>query len=97
MRVSYIQPLHSFYEMGVSVFEGRLVVYIVSAVDLNLQDGYLYVSACDQNSYSLRRHLLFLSQGPVLIAPLLAESPHQRLLQSIATERVTEILRFSLS
>jgi hypothetical protein len=73
VKVSYIQPLRPFYEIDVSVFEGRLIVYIVSDVDLNLQDGCLYASACDQNSYSLRRHLLFLSQGPVLIAPSLAE------------------------
>lgn len=45
----------------------------------------------------LHRHFLFLSQGPVLIAPSLAESPHQHLPHSIATERATEILRFSLS
>jgi hypothetical protein len=43
---------------------------------------------------SLRRHLLCLSQGPVLIAPSLAESSHQLLLQSIAIERITEIIRF---
>ena len=97
MKVSYIQPLRQFYEMGVSVFEGRLIVCIVSDVGLNLQDGCWRASACDQNSYSLRRHLLFLSQWPVLIAPSLAASPRQHLLQSIATERAAEMLRFSLS
>ena len=50
MKVTYIQSLRQFYEMGVFVFEGRLVVYIVSGVDLNLQDGCLCASACDQNS-----------------------------------------------
>ena len=38
MKVSCIQPLRQFYEMDVSVFEGHLSVYIVSDVDLNLQD-----------------------------------------------------------
>ena len=39
----------SVYEMGVSVFEGRLVVCIVSEIVLNLQDGCLCASACDLN------------------------------------------------
>ena len=38
VKVSCIQPLRQFYEMDVSVFEGHLSVYIVSDVDLNLQD-----------------------------------------------------------
>ena len=50
MKVSYIQPLSLFYEMGVSVFEGCLVVYVVSEDDLNLRDRCLCASACDRNS-----------------------------------------------
>jgi len=43
VTVSYIQSLCRFYEMGVFVFEGRLV-YVVSDVDLNLQDCRLCAS-----------------------------------------------------
>ena len=52
------------------------------------------ITNCEKKFHRL---LLFLSQGPVLIAPPLNESPHQHLLQSIATEHATEFLRFSLS
>jgi hypothetical protein len=50
VKVSYIQPLSLFYEMGVSVFEGYLVVYVVLEDDLNLRDRCLCASACDRNS-----------------------------------------------
>ena len=50
MKVSYIQPLCQFYEVGVSVFEGRLVVYVVTEVDLSLQGGCLCASACYHNA-----------------------------------------------